>query len=94
MDLSCLILFFLVSYTAVPPLISTDDTETLHSSVEGEKVVLVCEVEGEPRPRVVWEQDGVYLSDLQLSFVSLHDSLLTSDDGVTITKVLLYINGG
>lgn len=74
-------------YPAVPPLISADDTETMHSSVEGEKVVLECEVEGEPGPRVVWEQDGVALSDLQLPSVSVHDSLLTSNDGVTVTKV-------
>ncbi|KAK3876548.1 hypothetical protein Pcinc_018676 [Petrolisthes cinctipes] len=70
----------------VPPLISVDETETIHSSVEGEKVVLECEVEGEPGPRVVWEQDGVALSDLQLPTVSVQDTLLTSNDGVTITK--------
>ncbi|XP_068231428.1 hemicentin-1-like [Palaemon carinicauda] len=49
----------------VPPKI-LQDTETFHSSLEGENVTLRCEVEGDPPPAIVWLLDGLDLQNLGL----------------------------
>ncbi|XP_066942937.1 hemicentin-1-like isoform X1 [Macrobrachium rosenbergii] len=49
----------------VPPMIR-QDTETFHSSIEGENVTLRCEVEGDPPPAIVWLLDGLDLLALGL----------------------------
>lgn len=49
------------------------DKDTFRSAVEGDDVVLDCEVDGDPPPAIVWLQDGVSLQELFLPAITVHD---------------------
>ncbi|XP_071515843.1 hemicentin-1-like [Panulirus ornatus] len=74
----------------VPPKI-IQDTDTFFSNVEGEEVVLHCEVEGDPPPAIVWLQDGIALQDLQLPDISIQDLDINTSNNVTKSKSVIRI---
>ncbi|XP_063600047.1 hemicentin-1-like [Penaeus indicus] len=55
-----------------PPVI-IQDKDTFRSAVEGDDVVLDCEVDGDPPPAIVWLQDGVSLQELYMPAITVHD---------------------
>lgn len=62
---------FCLLFTAPPVIIQ--DKDTFRSAVEGDDVVLDCEVDGDPPPAIVWLQDGVSLQELYLPAITVHD---------------------
>ncbi|XP_069163060.1 hemicentin-1 isoform X2 [Procambarus clarkii] len=74
-----------------PPMI-VQNTDTFYSTVEGEEVILQCEVEGDPSPAVVWLQDGVPLLDLDLLGVTIQDTFTSTSDNVTKSNSVVRIS--
>ena len=52
---------FSMSVFAVPP--SIEEGETEFTANEGSTIQLPCEVEGDPRPKIIWTKGGVRISD-------------------------------
>lgn len=50
-----------------------EDADTFYSAVEGEEVVLECEVEGDPPPVISWLLDGSGLQDLHLPELTIQN---------------------
>nr|XP_053650237.1 hemicentin-1-like [Cherax quadricarinatus] len=75
----------------VPPMI-VQDTDTFYSTVEGEEVVLHCEVVGDPPPMLVWLHHGVPLQDLDFPGVVIQDAFTRTTHNVTNSNSVVRIS--